>query len=296
MKIVFYIDNNSSYIKILLNYFSKLSKSYYKKFKILKVSNVKHLVKQNNINLIIICPIRMIKPKLVKYLNKYKKIRKILYNLDGLILKSMFKKHIKLLNKINNLIIWEYSKLNFKILYKLIDKNNIKYIPCSLTYSTLNLDNEKTIDVLFYGKMNDRRINLYNKLKELENINVIFNDKLSGKRKNNMLKKCKIALIINKYDYKIKKCIPKDFFRLSYLVDNNIFTLTENCNENEGYKDLTILTDYDDFIPNILKYLKLTDKERLEIAKKNRENYRKKYSMKSILSKKYINSLLKKIE
>ena len=43
----------------------------------------------------------------------------------------------------------------------------------------------------------------------------------------------KLIEIENKY-----KIISNDLCRLSYLVDNNIFTITEYCNENELYDAL----------------------------------------------------------
>jgi hypothetical protein len=272
---------------------NKFFTDYYGKYVYHITSNVKHLLKFKIPDIIFICPIKCIKGRLVKYLNKFKNTRKILFNVDEILIKpGIFQKSFNNAKSIKNLIIWEFSKLNINFLTKNFIKDNIKFVPFCLTYDNFELNKTKSIDVLFYGKLNNKRLDLYNKLLD-KNINAVFEKSLSGKKKDELLSKTKIAIVVSRFDTEKYKIISNDLCRLSYLVDNNIFTITEYCNENELYEGITILTEYNNFLATIEECLKLSDKERYEIAVLNKENYYKKYNMKNIITKEYIDKLIK---
>ena len=288
MYVIFYIIDN--YIEnTIFKYFNKLFSSYYNNYKYDVVHNTKNLIRysKKKPQFVIICPIRNVKKKLLKYLDRFKNTGIIVYNIDEII--YMYKDNLEWTVKIPKCIIWDFSKLNIDYINNKYSSQNLitELVPLALSCDKLELDETKTIDVLFYGKLWGRRKRVYKKLLQ-ENINAVFSDNLYGEKRDEVLKKTKIALVISRF----KHSRYSDLFRLYYLINNNIFTISESSEENDMYEGITIITEYNNFVDTIKKYLQLTDEERYDIAKTNYKNYKKKYDMTKIVSKEYLDSLI----
>ena len=173
--------------------------------------------------------------------------------------------------------VWDYSDVNIFHFNKRdiinIKKINIGYSPCLSTLKSLDLSNiNKDIDVLFYGCMNERRINIYNLLSKNHNINVVFKNNVYGKDRDQLIARSKIVLNVHFYDSKILEII-----RISHLLANNTFVISEdggdldiNKKEYEYWNDAVIFVKYDNLVDTIIKYLK-DDNSRIIQAKKGYE-------------------------
>lgn len=289
MYVIFYIIDD--YIgNTIFKFFNKLFSSYYNNYKYDVVHNTKNLIRysKKKPQIFFICPIKNIKHKLLKYIDRFKNSKIIVYNIDQII--YTYNDHLEWTLKIPNYIIWDYSKLNIEYIKNKYNNQKLitKFVPLALSCNQLKLDKTKTIDVLFYGKLYSRRKHLFKKLLQ-ENINAVFSNNLFEKSRDEALKITKIALIISRFNRPRKY---NDLFRLYYLVSNNIFTISESSEKNDMYEGITIITEYNNFVDTIKKYLKLTDEERYDIVKTNYENYKKKFDMTKIISKEYLDSLI----
>jgi glycosyltransferase involved in cell wall biosynthesis len=120
--------------------------------------------------------------------------------------------------------------------------NKMIYIPLTYHISLENMYNvnildekNQDIDVLFYGSLNKRRIDIIDILKQ-SGINIYvaqnyFPDNCFGKDKDNLIERSKIILLLNYYydDYDMvratyllskKKCIICDDYGYSYILKN----------------------------------------------------------------------------
>ena len=136
--------------------------------------------------------------------------------------------------------------------------------------SELNLN--KDIDVLFYGCMNERRSNIFYKLSQNPNINVVFKDNSFGQERDQLIARAKIVLNIHFYESKTFEII-----RVSHLLANDICVISEdggdldiNKSEYDYWREAIVFVQYDDLINTINKYLQ-DDVLRSEQARKGKE-------------------------
>jgi len=121
--------------------------------------------------------------------------------------------------------------------------------------------NEKDIDVLFVGSMNDRRRTVLDKIAEKYNVNIV--EQFTGEYENKIIceKFERSKIILNILYYEENSIF--DYYRNSLLISNKLLLVSEkpkNMNEElehyfEGINDVLFLCDYDDFyntIDNIL--------------------------------------------
>jgi len=164
--------------------------------------------------------------------NKYIMINTEPLNLDywNNILKNAIK---------NALFIIDYSYGNENI-YKNMDINNYFILPigyCELhenIYNNSVLSKYKDIDILFYGSLTDRRKTILTDIIKFSNENnincVIRNNNLYDyNEKSNVLSRTKIVITIASRDPEILK--TNDMFRLSFLLSNKIFFITEKIGD-----------------------------------------------------------------
>lgn len=143
------------------------------------------------------------------------------------------------LYKNNNFHLLDYNKINIKNIQKLFKNINIYYIPLIYneylekfynSYIDRKLSwNEKDIDILFYGSLNERRSKVIDNLKKKYNV-VYFIDMYDHNTFCNLINRSKIVLNILFYDYNI----IFDYYRNSFLLSNNALLITE-CNNNFDY-------------------------------------------------------------
>jgi len=163
-------------------------------------------------------------------------------------------------------MIWDFRNDNISTLQK-ITKTPIYFVPP--LYHEFMEENfpkcpsSKSIDFLLYGKNNERRNKIFDTLSKKYNA-IIFQtgniDELY-----NMIKQTRIILIIHFYtDF---SCI--DFYRISFLLSNKIFFITEDTEDKKLrpiLKDAIIFSKYENFIGNCEKYIKLSQEERDNIS------------------------------
>lgn len=168
------------------------------------------------------------------------------------------------------------------------------YHPVLENLFNVNENNYKTdIDVLFYGTMTQRRINIYNEVKKA-GINIycpnrpISNDyphNVFGKEKDVLIARSKIILIINAYNEGI------DYNRTIYCLSKKKCIIAESSDQSimlkEEFDNKFPVVEIKDIVNTIKYYLK-NDKERNELAEKGYEYIKEKYKIEN-----YIDPILK---
>jgi hypothetical protein len=157
----------------------------------------------------------------------------------------------------NALFIIDYSYGNENI-YKSMNINNYFILPigyCELheiIYNNSNLSTNKDIDILFYGALTERRKNILDDVKKFtdeNNIKLIIrnNNLYDYNEKSNILSRTKIVITIASREPEILK--TNDMFRLSFLLSNKIFFITEKIGDKTIEED--IFGNYIEYYTNI---------------------------------------------
>lgn len=166
-------------------------------------------------------------------INTLKQERVILINVDNYT-------HFKfqpLLNIIDNerlnFTIFDYSPINLKEISKIYKNIVIEYIPFLYNsyleehYNTItnNQENNKDIDILFYGTNNTRREKILEELRKKYKLHAVIYNRtgISGDELSSLIKRSKIVL--NIYYYEHNKVF--DYYRNSYLLANKAFLISE---------------------------------------------------------------------
>ena len=179
----------------------------------------------------------------------------------------------------------DYSGSNIKIYKKLeiFNCSQLSFGYCELheiIYNKYaNPNNEKNIDILFYGYVTPRRSIILEKLKkfyEMNNISYFFSNSLYDyKSRYEMISRSKIVLSIAHDEPSMLK--TNDLIRIGPLLSNKIFILAEkmqDSTENELKNIIKFFSTFDELTEKCLYYLK-NEKERILIAE-NAYNYCKK--------------------
>jgi len=210
----------------------------------------------------------------------------ILINTESLTIKPNIHKQIE---NPNIKMIWDYQLKNIHL-----TKKNSFYVPPLYHefYEEHFGENklEKTIDFLFYGRLNERRKKIIDKLSI--KYNVLCINENDYRELYDKIKRSRIVLIINSYDN--NNCI--DFYRLSLLLSNKIFVINEECQDEEKYiwkffKNKIIVSSYKDFYNNCVKYITMSQSERDEISKETYEIFKRNLRLDKFLPLKEINEL-----
>jgi len=215
----------------------------------------------------------------LNYLKKQmdKNIKYIVYQLEQLTAEEFsFDKRIKFI--LNNAIsIWDYSNKNIEFLKK--NKIPAYYIPIGY-HKELEIikkvpETDKDIDILFYGSIGERRKEILDKLSENYNVKALFG--VYGSKRDEFIGRAKIVLNIHHYSSQMLETV-----RLSYLLNNRVFIISENSSENP-YSELDIeFSSYDEIIPRCSYFLK-NDRIREQKRNKNYVKFKKEFPMESIL-------------
>jgi len=142
-----------------------------------------------------------------------------------------------LLNIINderlNFTIFDYSPINLKEISQIYKNVVIEYVPFLYNsyleehYNTItnNQENNKDIDILFYGGNNTRREKILEELRKKYKLHTVFCNitGIPDIELSNLIKRSKIVL--NIYFYEHNKVF--DYYRNSYLLANNAFLISE---------------------------------------------------------------------
>jgi hypothetical protein len=123
---------------------------------------------------------------------------------------------------------------------------------------------EEDIDILLYGSLNERRLNI---LKQLHNIGLkveaLFG--VYGKQRDHYISRSKIVLNIHYYEAKVFEIV-----RVYYLLANKKFVISEPGNDQKlerPVRDGLVFAPYNSLVEESMKYLR-EDNLRTETAEK----------------------------
>lgn len=188
--------------------------------------------------------------------------------------KTFNKKYIEILQ--NAYQIWDYSYENItffnKINQELDKKINCKYVPLCysdyLTQTSIKKNEDKNIDILFFGSLNNRRKKILNKLKQ-KKLNIEIYSNLMGEEKISKILNSKIILNLHFYEKSLLET-----HRINHLLANNSFVISELSRdniENNNYQNSVIFCKYNDIITTCLNWLNKEKEERDKIAKQGND-------------------------
>ena len=157
----------------------------------------------------------------------------------------------------------------FNKAYQVFDysQDNILYYPSKYNKQPLFLpfirnnntvvEENKTIDILFYGTLNQRRYIVVEVLKQLlPHLNIVVEEKLFGKELQDKIKASKIILNIHNYEH-----ATLETARIAEAENHNVHIISEKTHENElmsSFKNVY-------FIDELIDY---AEKESIDIEKR----------------------------
>ena len=146
--------------------------------------------------------------------------------------------------------VWDYSKSNVDYLNS--RGINISHLPPGYhpALESINGSHDKSIDVLFYGKKKNRRIELLENISSHEEINFRYLTDVYGAERDRYIAKSKIVLNVHAHDKQALESI-----RLSYLLNNRVFVITEKSQDDPYISIPIIRVSSEDFLSASLYYL-----------------------------------------
>ena len=171
---------------------------------------------------------------------------------------EIWKRRILLLAS-KGIIFWDYSNHNLDLLLtKLNVKGRLFEIGFQSNLQRIKINDNKEVDVLFYGSLNNRREKIINSLLK-NNVKVKCLFGVYGKDRDDWIGKSKIVLNLHYYESKIFEIV-----RIFYLLTNAIPIVSEvdeNTKLNNNYLKGIKGSNYEDVEKNILSLLE-NEKER----------------------------------
>lgn len=215
------------------------------------------------------------------YFQKSHNIRIFIINVDPVKVFNHFQPFNSIANGSKNItyiLDYQSENINYFNENNQNEKLKIKYLPAMQNTYFVNLFKEnmvntieKDIDILFYGSLSPRRIKIIEELKKKYNVYYYgygpFNILVP------LIQRSKIVL--NIYNYENNK--PFEYYRISFLLSNNIFFITETPSDIDfeiepqliDYSKYLVHAEYDKLVDLIDQYMAKIDDERVEIANKS---------------------------
>jgi len=123
--------------------------------------------------------------------------------------------------------IWDYSEENVAFL-RAKGFTNVSHLPLGYHPALRGIghlrEQEKDVDVLFYGARNERRTVVLNQLRDRFRLRTLFG--VYGQDRDEWIARSRVVLNIHFYEMKVSEQV-----RLSYLLNNECFVVSE---ESEG--------------------------------------------------------------
>jgi len=136
---------------------------------------------------------------------------------------------------------------------------------------------EKDIDILFYGSMNERRKRILDALAGCFKVKALFG--VYGNERDAWIGRSRLVVNIHHYEAKIFEAV-----RLSYLMNNGIFFVSEDSALNP-YPDIPICMAPYDKIVDLCKYYMENQALASGCARSVYEAFKTKYRMTDLLNK-----------
>ena len=160
-----------------------------------------------------------------------------------------------LLKRYSEFRVWDYSKNNVKALYEL-GCRDVHYVGIGyaklLSRIRMLPENDRDIDVLFYGSLNERRSKILKGLQD-KGLKVVHLFGVYGDQRDEVIARSKIVLNIHFYSSKIFEIV-----RLSYLLSNRAFIVSEHGSdpmEEAPYSKGLVLCEYEQLIDTCVKWI-----------------------------------------
>lgn len=154
-------------------------------------------------------------------------------------------------------VVWDYSERNIDLLATQGIDAVHKPLGFHPQMKQIEVQPSPPIDILFYGSMNERRMKLLKQLTNRFKIKVLFG--VYGAERDRWIGQAKLVLLVHYYETKLF-----DEVRLSYLMNNKVFTVVEDT-QYRKYDDLLVFSDYDELEETCEFYVK-RDQSRKELA------------------------------
>ena len=194
-------------------------------------------------NILIILSYSRLNPNIHSLL---KESKYVIFQLENLIENININKYIELFK--NAMYIYDYNSYNLKYY-----NDSIKPKICVFNPPIYTND---SIDILFYGTINERRHKILSELKKIFNITIVTN--IFGEKLNDIIKRSSIILNISYYNNSLLETT-----RINECIHYNctIISETPQLNMDDTYKDNVIfinpiISDYTEIVFNIEKILK----------------------------------------
>ena len=161
----------------------------------------------------------------------------------------------KMLNLLSNAYdVWDYSKANIEFLKT--RGINAKLLPLGYhsALEIIPLQHKKDIDILFYGSINQRRLDIINELSKNPDFECQAVYGVYGAQLYNLIARSKLILNIHFYNKSIFEAV-----RVSFLLNNQCFIISENS-PVYPYQNVELpMITYDKIIDTCYYYLKQPD-------------------------------------
>jgi len=189
----------------------------------------------------------------------------------------------------NPLTILDYQANNIKYIRTHRPQVRIKYLPYTDSIPLRSYykpsSREKDIDVLFYGTLNERRRKIIDELSSFCRVQRVSFDDVGTQ--NMWLKRSRIVLDL--YFYENNKVF--DYYRMSYLLSNGIFTIMEEPEaidyklepQLKNYYDYIIAVKYEQLVPTIRNFLAKSNEELQRYALKAQTWFQKAFQMEACI-------------
>jgi hypothetical protein len=148
------------------------------------------------------------------------------------------------------LAVWEYSRANLEVL-KEVGVEHVKYLPLGY-HRKLELiravpEDQKGIDVLHYGSLNQRRRAVLTELRQHCRVEELMG--VYGSERDSAIARARLVLHIHYFEAKLAAQV-----RLSYLLNNGIPVVSEQSVE-EPFAGMAETVPYDELVPTCLRLL-----------------------------------------
>lgn len=185
-------------------------------------------------------------------------------------------KHFK-----QNVTIFEYNPINMKYFAENNKYENIISLYFPFAYNTYYKDilqsvgeQNKDLDVLFYGSPNPRRNAIIDELKK--DFKVVHVHPFENYTEQCIhIKRAKVVINI----YFREKNRVFDYYRMANLISNEVFAISETPDHMDfeieknliDYDKYLICAEYNDIVNTVKKYLSISEEERKNLAIKSKE-------------------------
>jgi hypothetical protein len=196
---------------------------------------------------------------------------------------------LQFINKKENYYIWDFSSTNIREIKKTYTNIKTYYLPLlynpylELYYKqtiTRSIEYQnKEIDILFMGTMNNRRQKILDELKKSYKVKIIvIEDRLSNREIFDLIENSK--LVLNLFYYEV---FVFDYYRNTLLLSNNVLMVSEtpyniDTISEPNLKDFEtnlLVSNYDNIINTVKKTLEQTPEEINRIKNKTYQWFKK---------------------